>query len=940
MSLQLALYPQSINGYSSIATPNQDEMIADNVLFQTVPDDSPEYTIDSDPPNDALNQDPANGNWKRFSTNVGNGWTYTPAPNLFSNTKTQSGTNTRTGVAFFGTNGGTNSSGIYQKIYGLKPLQSYDLTINKTTNNAGAGFFVLGVDGRYDCLGQEFTTFSTDAGVSTITFEAQSSEETLILTFLNSGTDDAAIDGISIKESLSNPTFTYSDVYDGQELLDLKDHNHLPLSISIDDFKNATEKIQSYSKDFSLPATKNNNKIFYNLYDVTVSVKDRVKTFNPLMQTKAKLSQDGIVIFEGFLKLTDIKFVDGQHEYNVHLYSEIISLASTLKDRKLKDLDFQELEHDYTSATIEDSWTGELPLLNNLSIDSFAYDGNIANLAQTAVLKYPFIDWTGSIQDTQGEINLTNLQQAYRPFIQCKYILDKIFDAAGFRYSSTFLNQDKFTKLFMDFNHGDDTGTSTENVDTKFRQEDLGNTTHWLTPSYTNINYDHSPITNSSAFWDTNTNRFTATNDNQNVKYISHFRFQNTNGIKTRNIKFRVLHTTLAGVETEYNVQEMKLGIMTSLTLAGGSGEMYVVNFGAGGIDCNIGDTIEFQAKTFTSNTSQVRMLLNSDGQWGYGLSVADFTVNNTGITAQSLLEIARGETGQWDFIKGLFNMFNLVAMPDDSDNKAFIIEPYDSIFISHSDSKTHDWTMKENAGQHTIKSLELIKTSYFTYMRDKDDYASNIYADAVATQDDKDYLYGSLDFDASGLTLLRGEQTTDTVIFAPTLIKPISDVNISHVTPAIYKGDKDGIAYSSYANLPRILYDCGKVSGNVAISSPFQNSSTERFDRKYSYLAFSTFSDLPTNNGTLDLNWTAVDLIGGGYGKVRNLFNEYWASYYDELYHVDTRIVTTELILTANDLKQYKFYDKIILKNKEYRINKINYKPNSASIVELILLP
>tara|TARA_B110001450_G_C17506623_1_gene434636 strand:- start:143 stop:817 length:675 start_codon:yes stop_codon:yes gene_type:complete len=224
--------------------------------------------------------------------------------------------------------------------------------------------------------------------------------------------------------------------------------------------------------------------------------------------------------------------------------------------------------------------------------------------------------------------------------------------------------------------------------------------------------------------------------------------------------------------------------------------------------------------------------------------------------------------------------------------------------------------------------------------MRDKDDYASNIYADAVATQDDKDYLYGSLDFDASGLTLLRGEQTTDTVIFAPTLIKPISDVNISHVTPAIYKGDKDGIAYSSYANLPRILYDCGKVSGNVAISSPFQNSSTERFDRKYSYLAFSTFSDLPTNNGTLDLNWTAVDLIGGGYGKVRNLFNEYWASYYDELYHVDTRIVTTELILTANDLKQYKFYDKIILKNKEYRINKINYKPNSASIVELILLP
>ena len=36
----------------------------------------------------------------------------------------------------------------------------------------------------------------------------------------------------------------------------------------------------------------------------------------------------------------------------------------------------------------------------------------------------------------------------------CKYIVDKIFNDAGFTFTSTFLDSSTFTNLFMDFNWG------------------------------------------------------------------------------------------------------------------------------------------------------------------------------------------------------------------------------------------------------------------------------------------------------------------------------------------------------------------------------------------------------------------------------------------------------------------------------------------------------
>jgi hypothetical protein len=49
---------------------------------------------------------------------------------------------------------------------------------------------------------------------------------------------------------------------------------------------------------------------------------------------------------------------------------------------------------------------------------------------------------------------------------------------------------------------------------------------------------------------------------------------------------------------------------------------------------------------------------------------------------------------------------------------------------------------------------------------------------------------------------------------------------------------------------------------------------------------------------------------------------------------------MTLKVNLLAGDINTFKFYDTILIKNRKFRVNKIDYKPNDLSTVEFILIP
>ncbi len=184
-----------------------------------------------------------------------------------------------------------------------------------------------------------------------VIFTAQSQSEVLVLQYVALNTQVLDINSVSI--TALTPTLN-SQPRDGQVIVDLYEEEEIPLTLSVDDFKNVAEKVQSYSKDFNLPATKRNNKIFDNIFDITR--KDTGISFSPYKQTQAILKENGFTIFQGYLRLIEIKTQKGEISYNVNLYSEAIALADILKNKTFSDLDLSELAHNYNRDNIHDSW--------------------------------------------------------------------------------------------------------------------------------------------------------------------------------------------------------------------------------------------------------------------------------------------------------------------------------------------------------------------------------------------------------------------------------------------------------------------------------------------------------------------------------------------------------------------------------------------------------
>ena len=159
-------------------------------------------------------------------------------------------------------------------------------------------------------------------------------------------------------------------------------------------------------------------------------------------------------------------------------------------------------------------------------------------------------------------------------------------------------------------------------------------------------------------------------------------------------------------------------------------------------------------------------------------------------------------------------------------------------------------------------------------------------------------------------------------------------------ITPAIYaRGDDD--TWEGFENSPRIMFDNGEKNlTSCTYFIPDQNGVVgSAFEDEF--LQFSHLTSVPTGGGTRDFNFGECQLIPSSMNPVNdNLFNLYWLPYYSELYNPDTRIMTIKVNLSPSDISEFTFSSTIFIKNRTFRVNKIDYKPNDLATVEFILIP
>jgi len=914
MSVQLVLYPQFYDGYISSSFPVLSEYVSDGTLFSLL-NNYTGYDVPTSslfPASDAVTAVPAIPAWKRFrSTNPSAQFGVVTMPTQISNK-----------IYLYSNASYTSSSGVYQEIQNLNVGVQYELKINITQAGAGGTLFIGNgiLLSSVNMLGGLVTSISTaSAGIQTISFTAANTEEVLLLEYRNNNGSTIHIDSISIKDVVNPPSQTYGEVFDGQVICDLYEDEDIPLSLSIDDFKNVAENVQSYSKDFNLPATKRNNKIFAHIFEVTKTYK-QIDSFNPYIKTRCILKQDGYDIFQGYLKLLDIVNKEGEISYSVNLFSEPVALKDVLDNKKFRDLDFTELEHNYNRTNIEASWddTIGITLRYALSTNSNAYDATLG-VNNTTVLKYPFVNWVGSLdKDANDNIILGSLEDAFRPFINCKYILKQIFDATQFTYTSDFLNGSTFSKMYMDFNWGK--GNAPNDIQ-HIGEATLTTSGYFITTTFTNVNFNSNNFPAEFGF-DMTTDKFTATSDNTIYQFNWVISFNSI--ISGTVAEARWIHKDSGGSTLGIS------GVFGTLGNSTGIGYTLANNLN---ITLNTGDTLELQIRAGANSA------IKTTGANINGSILIDEMTNSV------LLNTLRGDLGQWEYLKGIMNMFNLVMLQDKNNPNNIVIEPYKDIFIEDLNtvgttlaarSISHDWTDKIDITEIKLSPLELVKTTMFMYEEDEA-YPNNLYKHTI----EKDY--GSKLFSVPDFTLLTGKEEIKATPFAATVMKPIADYLPDFVVPVVYTSNDDNTEFESYNNKPRVLFKISSspfdLPSTITYKIPAQNG-VGQLDATQ-YLRFSHTTAIPAASTDTDLNFGETQLINGvGVSPEDNLYNTYWSPYYDELYNPDTRYMTLKVNLNASDINQFNFYDKVMIKNREYRVNKIDYKPNDLSTVEFILIP
>jgi hypothetical protein len=893
MSVQLIVFPQYFDGSTPLSSPST-ELVVDGINFNQVNTSSSTLNITGALPQTFINSQTIGGysffmvnTWYRFSSNANY---VEQASNVIS-------------VVL--------NTGILQRLSNLIFGATYDLTLSIQTNTTTFTVY------QYHNNILISSHIITGTGTQTISFNAYSTADIIVI---HSVTSVAVIEDISCVLSTSTPSGVFTDLSNGQVICDLYEDEDIPLSLSVDDFKNVAEKVQSYSKAFNLPATKRNNQIFDNIFEITRT--DTGLNFNPYKRTKAILKQDGFLLFEGYLRMLDISDKSGETSYNVNLYSEVVALADVLGDKTFSELDFTELDHAYQKTNIINSWN-DAPsagiTYTNASTSGFR-DAN-------STVKYPFVDWThqqltGGSTGTaaiSGNPEYTALEQIFRPCINIKYLIDRIFQVVPFTYESEFFDTDDFKKLYMDFNWGAGNAPVTSNTTRNGNYYIDMATNYAPNGSFGNLVLLSSSL--SQVDYNTTTNKFTATTTN--VQYNITYYYEMRVAITNAQYSTRWLLTRAAtGFEEEIDLTPMQSG--------GSSGTV----FGFGGTISPIlqtGDTLEAQFSSDTTNG----IVQNYDVYATPPAITAEVVVNRSvlSITTNVLLQTLRGETGQWEFLKGLMTMFNLVTLPDEDNPSNIKIEPYSDVFLNNPNSVELDWTEKIDVSEMKLMPLtDLNKKTIFKFVEDEDDFAFMNYKRQVGG-----HLYGSKKYDASAFTILTGEDEIIAEPFAATVVKPLEDMWSDIITPALYSMNDDEVT-EGFENSPRIMYNNGIKSTVYDYYIPAQNGLLSA--NLTEYLQFSHLTSVPTVTTARDFHFGECQLIDVGAPTNNNLFNLYWLPYYSELYNPDTRIMTIKVNLSPSDINTFKFNDTVFIKNRTFRVNKIDYKPNDLATVEFILIP
>ncbi|MDJ0503762.1 MAG: hypothetical protein PX635_00740 [Nostocales cyanobacterium LE14-WE12] len=707
------------------------------------------------------------------------------------------------------------------------------------------------------------------------------------------------------------------------------DNIPVPITFQISEVRDINSAINgSYSKSIKIPGSPEVNLFFENVYDVNISL----SKFNPNLKVKAYYYVDEILNFDGHLQILGIEQDETNSSviYRCNIIGEVVTLFTKIKNLYLDDIDLTATPTELGVA----NWTHTLNYTNLLN--SWNNPGVQAN-----GYYYGFIDW-GVNNSNMSFVNPAHL----RACMYARVYLYAIFNAAGYTWTSTFLDSTFFKRLVIPPTEPPIRSSALINA-SKFYAQATGVQTFSKSLTFNSSILSYSETTKTDIAFQTEIY------DTGNIFATPSFTPSITAKYNLNvNVGLDITITRNAADATTFcwGINgAITYSVLASNNVVVATGQIQVnqipVGLGTFNVSIPIVDTflystlsykvvITFTNPTFQTTLSAGTWLLNSTLSSGSNFSAELASANiveGDSVNPNTLIPL---NVKQSDFVRWIFKKFNLQCTVDKSIPNNLLIEPEPTFRLLTSRTWEHD----TGAGVEIIPLGELDNNKLIFQDKEDGDYYNKLY------QDEYKESYGIHRKDITN-DFIKSENVYESGFSAtPYAVNP----NYPAIIPQILT-KTNAVITPCKPNI-RLLY----VGGNVTLPNTqwtLTGGTVPNSQIVYTTIPAVGMTDNPYSP-TLDLAWGQVKRIYAPQGilpttwTTNNNYNKYYSQWVNRISDKNSKIVRGRFKLRPHDIAifdpRYPIFTVINGEQGYYLVNKIeDYNPlmEETTMCELLKL-
>ena len=678
--------------------------------------------------------------------------------------------------------------------------------------------------------------------------------------------------------------------------VDLFQDESITITDSVQNVSDISKLFTPFSKQFNLPASQTNNKLFKHYYNFHIQ-----GGFDARFKVDARIEINFVPFKTGKLRLTGVSLKDNKpHTYKVVFFGEPNSLKDIFGDEDLSALNgLSTYDMNYDNNDFLDAFKTGLQ-----STGSNATNTSNRNVVVPLISLNTYYTYDTSSTDRLDNVTFTDLRKQLKPAIKLKRVIEAIQTQYDITFNMVDVHLDEFvlaedtSQVITEASPSEDVilEPATSDIKTFFGSDMFDELYLWL-------HREKTPITSP----ETTTKTFGIDTTTRSIKFtLADFTYDSGGGDVLTGGKLVVTNpdtytirialtpsnnaTTGEIIVKDKTTNEL-LFFKEDITFTSASSQtITLMDLTSGNLSSRTYD-IEFRINCQTAQTfTNVTMRITKNAS-----SVHDYTATDKTLTGNIFIQDYLPKMKVIDFLTGLFKMFNLVAYNRLGDSTIYV-ETFDDFMF---EGVTRDITKYIDVSQSTIDRP-------IPYNQVNFKYSEPVTQTSLRFVNQFAQSFGDLEYSAP--EKYDGQAFNLEVPFERSVL-----INLQN---------------SSGVNTNNILGWWVDDKGDTTLGKPFIFFNRVIDSSTYTVTGLNiTAYNAPSSvssDGNHTLNFGAEYDEFSKSVNTNSLFERFYKTYIQQTFNQNGRIIKVSARLPVSFILNYRVNDVILIDGQEYYINNI----------------